>query len=230
VAVILALFGFVADVFGIIGFANGKAGTEPATAAASTHSPDPEPQTTPASASVSEPSLTEDSTTAEASSWVVLREGVALYLTSILAGTDECVVDMLDFDEIDEYGSIHIEEPSGDSTPAALDVMWNPCTGFDSNEVYFGASESSSVVIAPAAESLDAKKCFAQASSVEPNLGWVIDPYRPDDLPLRVGMTLCVLTSSNQVVLAEFTEVESASDSDPWIRLALDVSLWTFTG
>ncbi|MDN3243028.1 hypothetical protein [Glycomyces tritici] len=234
-AVFLALFGFVADIVGIIDFAAGKPAPElTTTAAAPTAGPDPEPSPTPAPAPSTDPATTIVATTEAPTtavpiaepSWTVLHEGLREHLGGFGWGDGICSTDQLDFDRLNIDGFLNKDFPEDGSVSPGMDLIWDDCTGYD-YAAYIVAAAQTRMVVYPETVT-DPAACFDAGTYVETGRQWAVDPWAPENLPLETGATFCVITDEDQVALATITDMGPAEDEYAGLWVVLDVTVWTW--
>lgn len=140
---------------------------------------------------------------------------------------DQCEYKMVDFDDIDG-NTIYVERPTSESIAGYTDLIWDPCTGTD---VDAQSGSTNYLYTSPTAygtfydSSLSAEQCWAGIYEDYPNLDWSIDTWSPGDSSFETGMTLCLYTDYQRIVLAEVVSIEPEDDTS-WLWVEFDVALW----
>ena len=171
---------------------------------------------------------TEEGTPAQ---WHEVHSGLGLHFGLSTDEADVCEYQTVDFDDVDAEDRIYMEHLPEASTDSYTDLVWDPCSDTDmegqigyTNYLYTSANAYGTFYdagVRPTAED-----CWTAIDADRPELHWSIDTWSPDRSPLETGMTLCLGTDYEQVVLAEIVSVGPETDST-WMSVDFDVSVWT---
>ncbi|GAB3227665.1 hypothetical protein GCM10027447_19050 [Glycomyces halotolerans] len=159
--------------------------------------------------------------------WVPLYEHELMHLDNFMADTDACYLLLVDFDSMDGNRFSSPDEPGSDTRTEHTDLVWDGCTGFAENEVSLYSTETSLGSHWAEGTVLNAEDCHADILEYPLALSWVFDPTSPHETWFREGSVLCMVTSDDQVVLGEVTDVASDPDDPTGFRAVFEISLWT---
>lgn len=219
VAATVILLGFIAEAIGIIEFRFPGAGGDTPIGGAS-------PSDIVTTGEPVEPALSPEETGVATGTWESVYEEQILSLDSFLVGTDSCDAIGFDLDTPAADGTFAAESAAIGESPAHIDIIWDPCSGYDDHVVYLTSGPFSLGSLWAEGTVLDAAECLEDNETYEMNLYKMIDPESPSESWFSVGQVLCMLTSEDQVVIADLTSVEPASDEYPGLQATFEVTLW----
>jgi hypothetical protein len=224
VVAIMVLLGFVAHALGIIEFRSPGPGDDPVGVGGA--SPSDIITTDAPIDSVPNSGASETTEPAAEGTWTAKYEGQILPLDSSPAGTDECTPLGFELDEVTDAGFVFWRTDSDGSASDDIDLIWDDCTGHEDNEVYLSSSATSFGSLWAEDTVFDAEGCHADIEDFPIGLFNTIDPVSPSETWFTEGQVLCMRTSDEQIVIADLTSVEPATDEYPGMKATFEVTLW----
>ncbi len=225
VAAIMVLLGFIANAIGIIEIRLPGTEDDTATPIGGASPSDITVTGTPTeSASAPDPSDTTEAVPSAEGTWITVYEEQTLYLDSFLSGTDACGGLGFELDAVGADGTFQTEPASIGESADHVDLIWDPC--FEEGLVHLDSGENSFGSLWAEGTEFDAASCQADFADIQLNLGKVIDPRSPHETWFSEGQLLCMLTSDGQIVLADLTSVEPATDEYPGLQATFEMTLW----